>query len=337
MLIVMERGVSPESIERVVSRIEALGYRAHTIPGARYVSIGITGNPGPLDPGQFENLPGVSQVIPVTRPFKLVSREVNGNDTIVTAAGRRIGSSSFTVIAGPCAVESVEQTLSVAHRVKNSGAHLLRGGAYKPRTSPYSFQGLGLEGLKILARARAETGLPIITEALDTDTVDIVAEYADIIQIGARNMQNYSLLKKVGRTKRPVMLKRGMAATIEELLMSAEYVVAEGNDQVVLCERGVRTFSNHTRNTLDLAAIAAVKRLSHLPIVADPSHATGRREDVAPLARAAVAAGADGIMVEVHAQPERALSDGAQALLPDQFDTLMEEIRAIAAVVGRAL
>ena len=337
MLIVMEQGVLEDRIERVVRKIEAMGYRAHAIPGARRTSIGITGNPGPLDPAEFESLPGVSQAIPVTQPFKLVSREVRHEDTIITVAGRSIGASTFNVIAGPCAVESVEQTLSVAHRVKNAGAHFLRGGAYKPRTSPYSFQGLGVEGLKILARARAETGLPIITEALDTETVDMVAEYADIIQIGARNMQNYSLLKRVGRTRRPVMLKRGMAATIEELLMSAEYIAAEGNYQVILCERGVRTFSNHTRNTLDLSAIPAVRRLSHLPIFADPSHATGRREDVAPLARAAVAAGADGIMVEVHDRPERALSDGAQALLPDQFDTLMEEVRAIATLVGRAL
>ena len=337
MLIVMEHGVSEASIERVVRKIEAMGYRAHSIPGAQRTSIGITGNPGPLDPAEFETLPGVSRAIPVTRPFKLVSREVRHEDTIISVAGRTIGSSSFNVIAGPCAVESAEQTLSVAHRVKKAGAHFLRGGAYKPRTSPYSFQGLGVEGLKILARARTETGLPIITEALDTETVDIVAEYADIIQIGARNMQNYSLLKRVGRTKRPVMLKRGMAATIEELLMSAEYIAAEGNHQILLCERGVRTFSNHTRNTLDLSAIPAVKRLSHLPIFADPSHATGRRDDVAPLARAAIAAGADGIMVEVHDRPERALSDGAQALLPDQFDKLMEELRAIATLVGRVL
>jgi len=335
MLIVMERGVSDESIERVVSKVEALGFRAHPIPGTGRTSIGITGNPGPLDPAEFESLPGVSRAIPVTQPFKLVSREVRHEDTIIAVGGRQIGSSSFNVIAGPCAVESVDQTMSVARRVKQAGAHFLRGGAYKPRTSPYSFQGLGAEGLKILAMARAETGLPIITEVVDTETVEMVAEYADIIQIGARNMQNHSLLKRVGKTRRPVMLKRGMAATIEELLMSAEYIAAEGNHQIILCERGVRTFSNHTRNTLDLSAIPAVKRCSHLPIVADPSHAAGRREDVAPLARAAVAAGADGIMVEVHDRPERALSDGAQALLPDQFDRLMEEIRAIATAVGR--
>ena len=335
MLIVMEQGASDERIRRVVDKIEALGYQAHPIAGARRTSIGVTGNTGPLDPAEFEMLPGVSQAIAVTRPFKLVSREARSEDTTITVAGRGIGGSNFNVIAGPCAVESLEQTLAIAHRVRVAGASFLRGGAYKPRTSPYSFQGLGEEGLKILARARSETGLPIVTEALDTETVDIVAEYADIIQIGARNMQNYTLLKRVGRTRRPVMLKRGMAATIDELLMSAEYIAAEGNHQILLCERGVRTFSNHTRNTLDLSAIPAVKRLSHLPIFADPSHATGRSDHVAPLARAAVAAGADGIMVEVHDRPERALSDAAQALLPDQFDALMSEVRAIATLAGR--
>jgi 3-deoxy-7-phosphoheptulonate synthase len=240
------------------------------------------------------------------------------------------------VIAGPCAVESERQTIEVARRVKAAGANFLRGGAFKPRTSPYSFQGLGEEGLKILARARRETGLPIVTEALDTDTVDLVAEHADVIQVGARNMQNFSLLRKVGRARRPVMLKRGMSATIDELLMSAEYIAAEGNYAIFLCERGVRTFSNHTRNTLDLSAVPAVKRLSHLPMIVDPSHGTGKRDKVAPLARAAAAVGADGIMVEVHDQPERALSDGPQALYPDQFDALMQDIRAIASLVRRA-
>ncbi len=337
MLIVMEQGVSDEQVARVVETIEGMGLRAHPIPGALRTAIGITGNKGPLDPAEFEILPGVVRAIPVTQPFKLVSREVKHEDSVITVAGRRIGGPSFAVVAGPCAVESAEQTLEVAHRVKAAGAHFLRGGAFKPRTSPYSFQGMGEEGLKILARARAETGLPIVTEALDTDSVDLVAEYADVIQIGARNMQNFSLLRRVGRLRRPVMLKRGMSATIDELLMSAEYIAAEGNYDIVLCERGVRTFSNHTRNTLDLSAVPAVKRLSHLPILVDPSHGTGRRDNVAPLARAGAAVGADGVMIEVHAHPERALSDGPQALYPDQFDVLMNDLRAIASLVGRAI
>jgi 3-deoxy-7-phosphoheptulonate synthase len=337
MLIVMEQGVSDDRIRRVVEKIESMGFRAHPIPGALRTAIGITGNQGPLDPTEFEMLPGVVQAIPVTQPFKLVSRDVKHEDTVIEVAGQSIGPGRFAVIAGPCAVESLEQTLTVAHRVKKAGAHFLRGGAFKPRTSPYSFQGLGVEGLKILARAREETGLPIVTEALDTDTVDVVAEYADVIQIGARNMQNFSLLKRVGRTRRPVMLKRGMSATIDELLMSAEYIAAEGNYAIFLCERGVRTFSNHTRNTLDLSAVPAVKSRSHLPIIVDPSHGTGKRDNVAPLALAATAVGADGLMLEVHDHPERALSDGPQALYPDQFDKLMGDIRAIAALVGRTV
>ncbi|HKY33001.1 MAG TPA: 3-deoxy-7-phosphoheptulonate synthase [Candidatus Polarisedimenticolia bacterium] len=337
MLIVMAPSVSEDQIEHVVRTIEAMGYRAHPIPGSLRTAIGITGNQGPLDPAEFEMLPGVSQAIPVTQPFKLVSREVKSEDTVIQVAGRSIGGGAFTVIAGPCAVESLEQTLAVARRVKAAGAHFLRGGAFKPRTSPYSFQGLGLEGLRILDRARQETGLPVVTEALDTETVDLVAEHADVIQIGARNMQNFSLLKRVGRTRRPVMLKRGMSATLDELLMSAEYIAAEGNYQIFLCERGVRTFSNHTRNTLDLSAVPAVKRVSHLPMLVDPSHGTGKRDKVGPLARAAAAVGADGIMIEVHDRPERALSDGPQALYPDQFDTLMKEIRAISELLGKTV
>jgi 3-deoxy-7-phosphoheptulonate synthase len=337
MLIVMEQAVSEQRIAAVVERIEAKGLQAHTIPGSLRTAIGITGNQGPLDPTEFEILDGVVQAIPVTQPFKLVSREIKHEDTVIEVSGAVLGGSSFGVIAGPCAVESLEQTLAVARRVKEAGAHFLRGGAFKPRTSPYSFQGLGEQGLKILDRARRETGLPIVTEALDTETVDLVAEYADVIQVGARNMQNFSLLKRVGRTRRPVMLKRGMSATIDELLMSAEYIAAEGNYQIFLCERGVRTFSNHTRNTLDLSAVPAVRHLSHLPIIVDPSHGTGKRDKVAPLARAAAAVGADGIMVEVHDHPDRALSDGPQAILPDQFDALMKEIRSIVSLVGRTM
>ena len=333
----MEQGVSEEEIARVTARIEAMGYRAHPIPGALRTAIGITGNKGPLNPTEFEILPGVKMAIPVTQPYKLVSREVKHDDTLITIAGRSLGAGNFAVIAGPCAVESLQQTLTIAHAVKASGAHFLRGGAFKPRTSPYDFQGLELEGLKILARAREETGLPVVTEALDTGTLDMVAEYADVIQIGARNMQNFPLLKKAGRCKRPVLLKRGMSATLDELLMSAEYIASEGNYQIFLCERGVRTFSTHTRNTLDLSAVPAVKTLSHLPIIVDPSHGTGKRDKVAPLARAAVAVGADGLMIEVHDNPERALSDGPQALLPEQFDRLMNEVRAIAGLVGLRL
>jgi 3-deoxy-7-phosphoheptulonate synthase len=333
----MEKGVSDEDIARVTARIEAMGYRAHPIPGSLRTAIGVTGNKGSLDPSEFEILPGVKMAIPVTQPYKLVSREVKHDDTQIEVAGRVLGGGRFAVIAGPCAVESLEQTLAIAHAVKASGAHFLRGGAFKPRTSPYSFQGLGLEGLKILARAREETGLPVVSEALDTETLDMVAEYADVIQIGARNMQNFQLLKKAGRCRRPVLLKRGMSATLDELLMSAEYIASEGNYAIFLCERGVRTFSTHTRNTLDLSAVPAVKQQSHLPIIVDPSHGTGKRDKVAPLARAAVAVGADGIMIEVHDNPDRALSDGPQALLPAQFDRLMGEVRAIADLVGMRL
>jgi 3-deoxy-7-phosphoheptulonate synthase len=337
VLIVMEQGVSDEDIARVTARVEAMGLRAHPIPGALRTAIGITGNKGPLNPAEFEILPGVKTAIPVTQPYKLVSREVKHEDTQIVIAGRHIGAGRLAVIAGPCAVESLPQTLAIAHAVKKSGAHFLRGGAFKPRTSPYAFQGLELEGLKILARAREETGLPVVTEALDTETLDMVAEYADVIQIGARNMQNFPLLKKAGRCRRPVLLKRGMSATLDELLMSAEYIASEGNYQIFLCERGVRTFSTHTRNTLDLSAVPAVKSLSHLPMIVDPSHGTGKRDKVAPLARAAVAVGADGLMIEVHDNPDRALSDGPQALLPDQFDRLMMEVRAIADLVGMKL
>jgi len=337
MLIIMQRGISEERMERVLEEIRRLGLTPHPMPGPERLAIGITGHRGPLDPGALEALPGVARAIRLTEPYTLVSREARNEDTVIEVAGRRIGGGGVSVIAGPCAVESLEQMLEVARLVKEAGAHFLRGGAFKPRTSPYSFQGLGEEGLRILDAARRETGLPVVTEVLDTETVGLVAEHADVLQIGARNMQNFSLLKKVGRTRRPVMLKRGMSATIEELLMSAEYIAAEGNSSIFLCERGVRTFSSHTRNTLDLSAVAAVKHASHLPIIVDPSHGTGHRDRVPSMALAAAAAGADGVMIEVHSHPERALSDGPQAMLPDRFRDLMVQMRSVAALVGKTL
>ena len=331
----MDAAASAEDVARVVEAVETLGLQAHPIPGAQRTAIGITGNRGSVDSGAFENLPGVVEVIPVSAPYKLVSREAKRENTVVAVAGVPVGGTSLAVIAGPCAVESEEQALAIGRRVREAGARLYRGGAFKPRTSPYSFQGLGEEGLKILAKVRSETGLGIVTEVLDTETAELVAEYADCLQIGARNMQNFSLLRKVGRLKVPVLLKRGMAATIEELLLSAEYLLAEGNYDVILCERGVRTFADHTRNTLDLSAIPYVQRISHLPILVDPSHGTGKRQKVLPLSRAAIAVGADGLLVEVHHNPEAALSDGPQALLPEMFTQLMGEIGALAPVVGR--
>lgn len=336
MLVVMDARAGQAAIDLVIETIEKMGLKATPIPGAQRVAIGITGNRGTVDPAGLENLPGVAEIIPVSAPYKLVSREVRPDNTVVHIGGVQVGGPKVVVIAGPCAVESEEQTLEVARRVAAAGALLLRGGAYKPRTSPYSFQGLGLEGLKILVRAREETGLPVVTEVLDTETAELVAEYADCLQVGARSMQNFSLLRKVGRIGKPVLLKRGMSATIEEFLLSAEYILAEGNDQVVLCERGVRTFADHTRNTLDLSAVPAVQRISHLPIVVDPSHGTGKRHKVIPLSRAAVAVGADGLEVEVHHKPEMALSDGPQALLPEQFADLMNQVRALAIVMGRS-
>lgn len=335
MLIVMDKGATEEQIRGVEERIRVLGYRPHPIPGAERTAIGITGNHGPLDPAEFETLPGVQEAIRVTKPYKLVSREVKPQDTVVQVGSVAVGGRRVVIIAGPCAVESEAQTLAIARRVAEAGADLFRGGAFKPRTSPYSFQGLGREGLKILARARQETGLPIISEAVDEESLAMVEDYADAAQIGARNMQNFSLLKRAGRSKLPIFLKRGMSATLEELLMAAEYVVSEGNYRVFLCERGVRTFADHSRNTLDLSIVPSVKHLSHLPILVDPSHGTGRREKVVPMARAAVAVGADGIMVEVHHEPEKALSDGPQAILPEQFAQLVRDLRAMAALVGR--
>ena len=337
MLIVMDKGVSQAELRAVIEKIERMGYKANPIPGAERMAIGITGNQTPLEPEEFEAMPGVKEAIRVTKPYKLVSREMKEEDTVVCVRGREVGGRQLAVIAGPCAVETEEQALAIGELVAKAGANFFRGGAYKPRTSPYSFQGLGEPGLKILAKVREATGLPIVTEAMDPEGVGLVEEYADVIQIGARNMQNFSLLKRVGKSKLPVFLKRGIAATMDELLMSAEYVAAEGNYRIMLCERGVRTFADHARNTLDLSVVPAVKHLSHLPILVDPSHGTGRRDRVPPLARAAVAVGADGIMVEVHDHPEKALSDGAQAIYPDQFTELVKEIRSLAPLVSRSL
>jgi 3-deoxy-7-phosphoheptulonate synthase len=336
MLVVMEQGCTAAQVDAVIAKIRAMGLTPHPIPGAMRTAIGITGNAGALDARDFEVLPGVKEAIRVSKPFKLVSRETHPENTIVDVGGVEIGAGRFVAIAGPCSVETEAQTLAAARAAKAAGAHLLRGGAFKPRTSPYAFQGLGEDGLKILAAARAATGLPVVTEALDSRSLELVCEYADCVQIGARNMQNFALLREAGRCQKPVMLKRGLSATIEELLMSAEYLLAEGNRRVFLCERGVRTFADHSRNTLDVAAIPAVKRLSHLPIVVDPSHAAGVRSLVPPLARAGLAAGADGIMVEVHPDPDHALSDGAQGLTPAMLDDLMRSLRAIALGLGVA-
>jgi 3-deoxy-7-phosphoheptulonate synthase len=338
MLVVMQAGATQQEIDRVVQAIEEMGFQAQPMPGAQRTAIGVVGNESAADSSRLDSLPGVAEVIHVSKPYKQVSREWRPQDTIVTLApGVSFGGDNVQVIAGPCSVESEHQIVTAARSVKAAGATALRGGAFKPRSSPYSFQGLGKRGLELLAIARRETGLPIVTEALDEEGAQLVAEYADCIQVGARNMQNYSLLRAVGRLKKPVLLKRGMAATVTELLLSAEYLLAEGNDQVILCERGIRSFDNQTRNMLDLTAIPIVQKLSHLPIIADPSHGTGVREKVAPMARAAIAAGAAGVIIEVHPNPDRALSDGAQSLFPDQFATLVEELRAIAQAIGRTV
>ena len=336
MLIVMKPSAAAHDVDAVVEIIQALGLRAHPMPGATRTAIGITGNPGAIDPAHFEMLAGVAEAIRVSKPYKLVGRDLKQDDTIVRVGDVEIGGSRPAIIAGPCAVESYEQTMAIAEIVAACGVKLFRGGAFKPRTSPYSFQGLAEEGLKILAEARDRFGLSIVTEVLDTETADLVEEYADIMQVGARNMQNFSLLRRVGRARKPVMLKRGMSATLDELLLAAEYIMAEGNYDVILCERGVRTFADHTRNTLDLSIVPAVQHRSHLPIIVDPSHGTGKRHKVIPLARAAIAAGADGIMVEVHNHPEQALSDGPQALLPDMFKQLVAEVYAIHKVIAEA-
>jgi 3-deoxy-7-phosphoheptulonate synthase len=336
MLVVMRHGASPEDVQRVVSAIEEMGYQARPMPGRQRTSVGLVGNDGRVDGSRIAALPGVHEVIYVTKPYKQVSREWKAEQTIVRLpGGLAIGGDDVVVMAGPCSVESERQILEAAVVVRDAGATILRGGAFKPRSSPYSFQGLGAAGLKMLARARAETGLLIVTEAMDPEGVDAVAEVADIIQLGARNMQNYSLLKRAGRSGKPILLKRGLSATIQELLLSAEYILAEGNPDVILCERGIRGFDSTTRNIFDLSAIPVVRGLSHLPIVADPSHGTGHRDMVTPMARAAIAAGADGLLVEVHPQPDRALSDGAQSLYPEQFERMMRDVRLIADVIGR--
>ena len=336
MLIVMKNNASAEQIHTVVGVVKEMGYDATPIPGGQRTAIGIIGNDGGIPSDRLAGLEGVLELIPVTQPYKQVSREWQDENTVVSLPnGTKIGGSDLVLMAGPCSVENERDILDIAHRVKDIGATVLRGGAFKPRSSPYSFQGLGLQGLEFLARAREETGLAVVTEALDPDGVDLVVKYADIVQIGARNMQNYALLRRAGRAGKPVLLKRGMSATIDELLLAAEYILAEGNPDVILCERGIRSFDTHTRNLFDLAAIPVVKSLSHLPIIADPSHGTGIRSKVTPMGRAAVAAGADGLIVEVHSDPPKAMSDGAQSLYPDQFAKLVDEVKVIASAIGR--
>ena len=339
MLVVMQAQATEEQVRAVCQKIEELGYRAHSMPGAQRTAIGITGNKGEVESGTLEEMPGVQEVIRVSKPYKLVSRDTKPDNTVIKFPNSRatIGGPDLAIIAGPCGIETRDQAFQIAERVARAGAQFFRGGAYKPRTSPYSFQGLGEEGLKIMAEIRDRFGLLIVTEAVDYESLDLVDQYADVIQIGARNMQNFSLLKRAGRARKPVLLKRGLSATLEEFLMAAEYIMSEGNYNIVLCERGVRTFADHTRNTLDLSIVPAVQRLSHLPIIVDPSHGTGKRNKVTPLSRAAVAVGADGLMVEVHHDPDRALSDGMQSLFPDQFDALMAQVRQIAAVLGRSV
>ena len=326
MLVVMKNDATDAQVSAVMEEIQRMGYRGVPMPGAQRTAVCIIGNQRPVDASAFLAMHGVQETIPVTKPYKLVSRETQQESSVVEIGDVRIGAGEPVIMAGPCAVESMEQALAIARSVKRCGAKIFRGGAFKPRTSPYSFQGLGMLGLRILDAVREDTGLLIVTEATDSENIREVEEYSDIIQIGARNMQNYSLLRLAGHISKPVLLKRGFAATIEELLMAAEYIVTEGNRNVILCERGIRTFSDNTRNTLDLGAIPAIKELSHLPIIVDPSHAAGRRDFVVPLARGAIAAGADGLIVEVHNDPSHALSDGAQSLHPAQFEALMQDV-----------
>ena len=337
MLVVMQHGATKKQVDAVCDAIRDMGYTPAPMPGEQRTAVGLVGNDGPVDGATIGGMPGVAQIIYVTKPYKQVSREWKNESTTVTIGQGVTFGKDLVVIAGPCSVESEQQILTAARAVRAAGASALRGGAYKPRSSPYAFQGLGVEGLRLLAIARRETGLPIVTEAMDDDGAQRVAEVADMIQIGARNMQNYSLLRTVGKLGKPVLLKRGMSATISDLLLSAEYILAEGNPHVVLCERGVRGFDSATRNLLDLTAVPLIKGMSHLPVVADPSHGTGVRSLVAPMARAAVAAGADGVIIEVHPTPERALSDGAQSLYPEQFAALMAELRRVAEALGRSV
>jgi 3-deoxy-7-phosphoheptulonate synthase len=336
MLIVMKPDATEHDIKEVERIITELGYRPHTMPGASRTAIGVTGNPGQVDITPFENMPGVAEAIRVTKPYKLVTLDLRHDKSVIRVGDASIGGDELAIIAGPCAVESREQVFAVAEAVRRSGARFFRGGAFKPRTSPYAFQGLGEEGLKLLAEVREAFGLKIVTEAVDEASADLVDKYADVFQVGARNMQNFSLLKRAGRSRLPVLLKRGLSATVDEWLLAAEYIMAEGNYNVILCERGIRTFAQHTRNTLDLAAVPAVQRISHLPVVIDPSHGTGKHHMVTPLARAGVAVGADGLIIEVHNQPERALSDGAQSLTLEQYEQLVHEVRAIHEVIAPA-
>ncbi len=336
MLIVMKAGATDGQVEAVVRVIEDLGLRAHPMPGASRTAIGITGNAGAVDPSHFENLPGVSEAVRVSKPYKLVTLDLRSDKTVVQVGDATIGGEELAIIAGPCAIESREQAFLVADAVRRSGARFFRGGAFKPRTSPYAFQGLGEDGLKILEEIRETYGLKIVTEALDEAGVDLVERYADVIQVGARSMQNFTLLRRVGKSRLPVLLKRGLSATLDEWLLAAEYIMSEGNYQVIMCERGIRTFAQHTRNTLDLSAVPAVRRISHLPVIVDPSHGTGKNYMVTPLARAGVAVGADGLIIEVHDQPDHALCDGAQALTIAQYEQLVSEVRAIHEVIAPA-
>jgi 3-deoxy-7-phosphoheptulonate synthase len=337
MIVVMKQHATSAQIANVAARIEQLGCRVHLSEGAERTIIGIIGNGRPLDREQIERWDGVERTVPILRPFKLASRDFHPQDTVVSINGMTVGGKQVVVMAGPCAVESHDQLLEAAWAVKEAGGRVLRGGAFKPRSSPYSFQGLGEEGLRLLAKAREETGLPVVTEVMEPQQVPLVTTYADILQVGARNMQNYALLHAVGKAQRPVLLKRGLMSTMEELLMAAEYILSHGNDRVILCERGIRTFEPYTRNTLDISAVPMLKQLSHLPVIVDPSHGTGKWELVEPVSRAAVAAGADGLLIEVHPHPEEALSDGAQSLKPDRFTRLMQGLRPVAEAVGRTL
>jgi 3-deoxy-7-phosphoheptulonate synthase len=337
MIIVLKPHTTPEALEHVLERITALGFTPHLSQGVARTIIGVIGDETKLQVEPLQAIPGVEQVVPIMKPFKLASREFHPEPSVFEARGVKIGGGNLAVIAGPCAIESETLLVEIAARVRDAGANILRGGAFKPRTSPYSFQGLGLDGLKILQAAGERFDMPVVTEVMDPRQVELVARYTDILQVGARNMQNFDLLKECGRTRVPILLKRGMSASVKDLLMSAEYVLSEGNRQVILCERGIRTFEESTRNTLDLSIVPNIQGQSHLPIIVDPSHATGRPDLIPAMARAAIAGGADGIHIEVHSCPERALSDGPQALVPDQFDRLMDDIRQLAELLGRSI